>query len=298
MSSESVTVALGALPPDSFAVVSLAATWVLVAMGLHLTFGMLGVVNLAHGELMLAGAYTAYLVHALTGSLVLGLVLAAPASAAVGWVIETSILRRLYGRPLDTLLATFGVAIVLRQSIQLLAGPNLRAVPDPVGRTFRVGQVLLPGWRLTVTLVTVLLAAALWYAVARSLEGARWRAVTTNPSMATTLAIDVRRVRTTIFVLGSGITGLAGALLAPLYSLSPQYGARFLVPAFVVVILGGAGSFLGLVLMGSLLGSVLGVLQFVVEPVSAQTAVLVVALVMLRSARRSTAWGGSAGMRP
>lgn len=290
MTADGILVALGQLPVDSFSVLALAATWVLVSLGLHLTFGLLGVVNLAHGEFLLVGAYSVVLVHAVTGSVVLGMLLAGPITAAVGWVVERSLLRNLAGRPLDTLLATFGVAMILRQGIQLLAGPNLRAVADPVNTTFRWGSLLVPGWRLTVVLVTVAVAVAMWFLLDRTMTGVRWRAVTGNPDLAVTLATDVPRVRTAIFAGGAGLTGLAGALLAPLSSVSPQYGTRFLVPAFVIVILGGVGSFHGLLVAGTLLGLSLGVIQFVVDPVTAQMAVLLLAVVLLRSARRGNAW--------
>lgn len=286
-----LTVALGPLPVDSFSVVALAATWVLVALGLHLTFGMLGVVNLAHGELLLVGAYTVVLAHSATGSVVFGVLLAGPVTATVGWVMDRLLLRRFENRLIDTLLATFGVALVLRQGIQLLAGPNLRSVPDPIGRSLLVGSLIVPGWRLVVLIATITLAGALWMRLTWSASGALWRAATGDPKLATTLAVDVPRIRTRIFVTGAGLSGLAGALLAPLSSVSPQFGTRFLVPAFVVVILGGAGSIGGLVVVGTLLGASLGVLQFFIDPIAAQLSVLLIAVVLLRSARRGAPWG-------
>jgi len=286
MSMSTLVLALGPVSADGFAVVSLAATWVLIALGLHVTFGMLGVVNLAHGEFLLVGAYVALLVHALTGSILLGVLLAGPVTAMLGWLTDRLVLRRLGDRLLDTLLATFGVGIVLRQGIQLVAGPNLRTLPDPIGRSLLLGPMIVPAWRLTLTGLTLLLTLALLLVLTRTHTGILWRAVTSNPTLAATLGADVLRARTLLFALGAGLTGLAGAILAPLASVSPQFGTRFLVPAFVVVILGGAGSLGGLVLAGVALGGALGVLQFLIDPVSAQIAVLLLAIVLLRSARR------------
>jgi urea transport system permease protein len=291
MSMSTLVLALGPLSADGFAVVSLAATWVLIALGLHVTFGMLGVVNLAHGEFLLVGAYVALLAHALTGSVLLGVLLAGPVTAMLGWLTDRLVLRRLGERLLDTLLATFGVGIVLRQGIQLVAGPNLRTLPDPIGRSLLLGPLVVPAWRLTLTGLTLLLTLALWLVLTRTRTGILWRAVTSNPTLAATLGADVLRARTLLFALGAGLTGLAGAILAPLASVSPQFGTRFLVPAFVVVILGGAGSLGGLVLAGVVLGGGLGVLQFFIDPVSAQIAVLLLAIVLLRSARRGARGG-------
>jgi len=297
MSPLPLVLALGPIPADSFAIVALAATWVLVALGLHVTFGMLGVVNLAHGEFLLMGAYVAVLTHTLTGSVLLGILAAGPIAGAVGWMTERVVLRRLGGRLLDTLLATFGVAIILRQGIQLLAGPDPRRLPDPTGRSLLLGPLIIPTWRLTLTVVTVLLVLAMGFVLTRTRAGVLWRSVTGDARLAATLGSDVARTRTRMFAFGSGVAGFSGAVLAPLSSISPQFGTRFLVPAFVVVILGGTGSLRGLVLAGVTLGAGLGVLQFLIDPVTAQISVLLLAIVLLRTASRSPDGGVLAGGR-
>lgn len=283
MSGDTVLVLAVALPPDAFAVVALAATWVLVAIGLHLTFGLLGVVNLAHGEFLLVGAYVALVVHGATGSIVLGLLLAGPAASLVGAVLEVVVLRRLHDRLLDTLLATFGAAVVLRQGIQLLVGPNLRTLLDPIGRSVDVGGMVVPGWRLLIVIATVLIVIVLARVLGMMDVGVRWRAAAGNARLATTLALDVARTRTVMFATGCGLAGVAGALVAPVSTLSPQFGTRFLVPAFLVVILGGVGSLRGLVSAGIVLGGSLALLQFVVDGVTAQMLVVLLAIVLLRA---------------
>ena len=270
------------LPPDSFVVLSLAATWVLVALGLHLTFGLLGVVNLAHGEFLLVGAYAAFAVHALTGSVTLGVLIAPPVAALLGALLDVAVLRRLRGRLLDTLLATFGAAVVLRQGVQVIAGPNPRTLPDPIGQSLVAAGMVVPGWRLLTLVITIVAVVALGLLIGATRTGVRWRAAAGDARLATTMGLDVDRMRTAMFAVGSGLAGLAGALLAPLSTLSPQYGTRFLVPAFLVAILGGAGSLVGLVLAGVVLGATLGVLQFFVDAVSAQMLVVLLAVVLLR----------------
>lgn len=283
MSDTPYVMLAAALSPDVFAVVALAATWILIALGLHLTFGLLGIVNLAHGEFLLVGAYVAFAISAATGSVLLGVLIAGPVTALLGATLDVIVLRRLRARLLDTLLATFGAAVVMRQGIQLIAGPNPRALVDPIGRSTIIGGVIVPGWRLAIVMVTLVLVLVLARLLAATDVGIQWRAVAGNARLATTLALDVDRTRTVVFAVGCGVAGLAGAMLAPVSTLSPQYGTRFLVPAFLVVILGGVGSLRGLVIAGAVLGATLGALQFRVDGVSAQMLVVLLAVVLLRA---------------
>ena len=271
------------LPVDSFNVVVLMATYVLIAVGLHYSFGLLNVVNLVHGEFLLVGAYVAFAVQEATGSVVLGMLLAPPLAAVLGALSERLVLSRLRERVLDTLLATFGIALLLRQGIQVLYTANPRSVTDPISRSITVLGLIVPLWRLVVVLVTVLVVVATALLLARTDAGLRWRATVKNPELAETLGIDTRRARTALFAIGSGLAGLAGAVLAPLNTVTPQYGTRFLVPAFLVAILGGQGSLSGLVVAGVLLGGTLGVLQFNISSVTAQMLVVLLAILGIRA---------------
>ena len=274
--------ALGFLPTDSFNVVVLIGVFILIALGLHFTFGLLNVVNLAHGEFLLIGAYTAFQVQEATGNVVLGILLAPVVAAAVGILIERGVLRSLYDRPLDSLLATFGLAVIIRQVVQLIYSANPRSVHDAIGGSFAVAGFNVPWWRLVVVIVTVGLVALVSVILARTNFGLHARATVRNPALAETMGINVGLMRAALFALGSAIAGLAGALLAPINTLDPQFGLLFLVNSFLVVILGGQGSLRGLVIAGALLGGTLSILQFVISTVYAQIIVLVIAILAVR----------------
>jgi len=270
------------LPTDSFNVVVLAAVFVLIALGLHFTFGMLNVVNLVHGEFLLIGAYTAFQFQEWTGSVVVGMVLAPLVAAVLGVLMERGILRFLYERPLDSLLATFGLSVIIRQLVQVQYTANPRTVNDPIGGSFVALGLNIPWWRLVVVAATVALVFVVLGLLNRTGFGLYARATVRNPDLAETMGINVGVIRAALFAIGCGLAGLAGALLAPLNTLNPQFGLLFLVNSFLVVILGGQGSLRGLVAAGILLGGSLGILQFNISTVFAQIVVLVIAIVGVR----------------
>ena len=272
----------GILPVDSFNVVVLAAVFVLVAIGLHFTFGMLNVVNLVHGELILIGAYTALQIERTSGSVILGMALAPLITGAVGVAMERSVLRFLYDRPFDSLLATFGLSVIIRQVVQLIFSPNPQTVRDPIGGSFVVAGFNIPWWRLVVVIITAAVVLATSQFLVRTSFGLRARATVVNPVLAETSGIHTGLIRAGLFALGSAIAGLAGAMLAPISTLNPQFGLLFLVNSFLVVIIGGKGSLRGLVLAGIVLGGSLAVLQFVTSTVFAQIIILVIAIVGVR----------------
>lgn len=293
-----------ALPVDSFNVVVLMATYVLIALGLHYSFGLLNVVNLVHGEFLLVGAYTAVAVQDATGSVVLGMLAAPLVAGTLAAIAERLVLARLQQRMLDTLLATFGIALLLRQGIQVLYTANPRSVTDPISRSVTVAGLVVPLWRLSVVVITIVLVVATALLLSRTSVGLRWRATVRNPELAETLGIDTARARTALFALGSAVAGLAGAVLAPLNTVTPQFGTRFLVPAFLVAILGGQGSLAGLVVAGIVLGGTLGTLQFTISSVTAQMVVVLLAIAGIRlrdvtvgamRARRARAFGAAPG---
>jgi urea ABC transporter permease protein UrtB len=275
-------VIFGFLPVDSFNVVVLAAVFVLVATGLHFTFGMLNVVNLVHGELILIGAYTALQFQRTTGNALFGIVLAPVVAGLVGVAIERGILRFLYDRPLDSLLATFGLSVIIRQVVQFIFSPNPQTVRAPIGGSFLLAGFNIPWWRLIIVLVTVGLMVGVIQFLQRSRFGLNARATVANPVLAETMGINTGAVRAGLFALGSGIAGLAGAMLAPISTLNPQFGLLFLVNSFLVVIIGGKGSLRGLVVAGIVLGGSLAALQFLMSTVLAQIVILVIAIVGVR----------------
>ncbi|HEX5671666.1 MAG TPA: hypothetical protein VFY46_02990 [Acidimicrobiia bacterium] len=273
---------LGFLPVDSFNVIVLAAVFVLVATGLHFTFGMLNVVNLVHGELILIGAYTTLQVQKTTGNVLLGMALAPLVAGVVGLAMERGVLRFLYERPLDSLLATFGLSVIIRQVVQFIFSPNPQTVRNPIGGSFLLGGFNIPWWRLVIVLVTAVLLVGLIQFLKRSRFGLHARATVANPVLAETMGINSAAVRAGLFTLGSAIAGLAGAMLAPISTLNPQFGLLFLVNSFLVVIIGGKGSLRGLVVAGMVLGGTLAALQFVMSTVLAQILILAIAIVGVR----------------
>jgi urea ABC transporter permease protein UrtB len=274
--------AFGFLPTDSFNVVALIAIFVLISLGLHFTFGLLNLVNLMHGEFLLLGAYTAFEVQSRTGSVLLGMLVAPVVGAVIGVAVERGVLRVLYERPLDSLLATFGLSVIIRQLVQLLYSANPRRVENPIGGSFLVLGLNVPWWRLVVVLVTIALVALVSWLLTRTPFGLRARATVRNPVLAAAMGIKVGPTRAALFAIGAGVTALAGALLAPLNTLDPQYGLLFLVNAFLVVILGGQGSLRGLVIAAVVLGGSLSVMQFTISSVVAQIVVIVIAVVAVR----------------
>jgi urea transport system permease protein len=271
------------LPVDSFNIVVLAAVFVLIALGLHITFGMLGVLNLAHGEFLLIGAYTAFQIQEATGSVVLGIALAPIVAGIIGVIVERSVIRFLYQRPLDSLLATFGVSLIIRQAVQLRYSANPRTVTDPIGGSFVIAGYNIPWWRFVIVMATVALVTATLALLNRTRFGLNARATIRNPVLADTMGIDTATVRTAMFALGAAMAGIAGALIAPINTLNPSFGVLFLVNSFLVVIIGGQGSLRGLVTAAVLLGGSLAIMQFLISTVFAQILVLVIAIVGVRT---------------
>jgi urea ABC transporter permease protein UrtB len=273
---------LGFLPVDSFNVVVLAAVFVLVAAGLHFTFGMLNVVNLVHGELILIGAYTTLQIQRTTGNVLVGMALAPLVAGAVGVAMERGVLRFLYGRPFDSLLATFGLSVIIRQLVQFIFTPNPQTVRNPVGGSFLLGGFNIPWWRMIIVLVSAAMVFGVIQFLQRSRFGLHARATVANPVLAETMGINTGAVRAGLFTLGAAIAGLAGAMLAPISTLNPQFGLLFLVNSFLVVIIGGKGSLRGLVVAGLVLGGTLAALQFLMSTVLAQIVILAIAIVGVR----------------
>jgi urea ABC transporter permease protein UrtB len=273
---------LGFLPVDSFNVIVLAAVFVLVAAGLHFTFGMLNVVNLVHGELILIGAYTTLQIQRTTGNVLVGMALAPLVAGAVGVAMERGVLRFLYGRPFDSLLATFGLSVIIRQLVQFIFTPNPQTVRNPVGGSFLLGGFNIPWWRMIIVLVSAAMVFGVIQFLQRSRFGLHARATVANPVLAETMGINTGAVRAGLFTLGAAIAGLAGAMLAPISTLNPQFGLLFLVNSFLVVIIGGKGSLRGLVVAGLVLGGTLAALQFLMSTVLAQIVILAIAIVGVR----------------
>ena len=227
----------------------LGVTLFLMAAGLTLIFGIMNLVNLAHGSFYMAGAYLAVTFYRWTGSLVLGALLALPATLLVGVVIEVIALRTLYERDhLDQVLATFGLILFFNELIAIIWGRvglfiNL---PDWLSGSVQFGAAFAyPLYRLVIIAIGVVVAVALWYVVARTRLGMLVRAGASNRTMVAALGVNIRLLYTLVFGLGAALAGLAGAMAAPIYAVQPGMGDPVLIQAFVVIAIGGIGSIRG-----------------------------------------------------
>ena len=254
--------------------ISLGSVLLLAAIGLAITFGVMGVINMAHGEMVMLGAYSTYVVQQLfrdylPESVGLALIAALPAAFLVagstGIVIERCVIRFLYGRPLETLLATWGVSLILQQGIRTIFGPTNKEVSTPPwmsGSIELAGGLSLTMNRLVIVMFALTVFAALMLVIRRSAFGLEMRAVTQNRAMASAMGIRSGFVDAMTFGLGSGIAGIAGVALSQLDNVSPNLGQSYIIDSFLVVVFGGAGN-----LWGTLVGAMtLGVANKFLEP--------------------------------
>jgi len=249
---------------------SLGSVLVLIAIGLAITFGVMGVINMAHGELMMLGAYTTYAVQvAMPGHVGISILAAIPAAFIVagltGVLMERTIIRFLYGRPLETLLATFGVSLILQQSVRSIFSALNRSVitPDWMSGSLRLNDALAITYnRLYIVIFTLIVFSLLLVVLKRTRIGLDIRAVSQNRAMAKAMGIRTEWVDAMTFGLGSGIAGVAGVALSQLTNVGPNLGQAYLIDSFLVVVFGGVGS-----LWGSLIGGMsMGIVSKLLEP--------------------------------
>jgi len=254
----------------------------LVTLGLLIIFGLMNVINMAHGELFLLGAYSVVVVEQRGGSFWLALVLAPLALALIGVLIEEVVIRHVYRRFIDTILATWGLSIGLKQAVIVGFGATAQQVPNPLPQAVRVVGTLYPLYRLFVMAVAVLAAAATFLLFYRTSLGLAARAVIANRSMASSLGLNTRRMDRMTFAFGAALAGLAGAVMAPLMSVDPQMGVGFLIPAFLSILVGGAGSLLGALLGTALIAAASTLVSSVWTQIVAEITVFGLAIVVIR----------------
>ena len=236
---------------------------VLAAIGLAITFGVIGVINMAHGELIMIGAYTTYVIQQLMPhSIGISIFIAVPAafivSGLTGILIERSVIRFLYGRPLETLLATFGLSLVLQQAVRSIFSPLNRAVkmPDWMSGSLYINPVLsLTVNRIVIFIFCLVVFAGLYLIMKKTSLGLQVRAVSQNRSMARAMGVRAARVDALTFGLGSGIAGIAGVALSQLTNVGPNLGQAYIIDSFMVVVFGGVGNLWGTLLAGLSLGT-------------------------------------------
>ncbi len=273
---------------------SLGAVLVLAAIGLAITFGVMGVINMAHGEMMMLGAYTTYVMqlllpHHIGLSLILSIPAAFMVSGIVGIGIERGIIRHLYGRPLETLLATFGVSLVLQQAVRSIFSPLNRSVitPDWMSGSWQINDFLSLTWnRLYILVFCLLVFAFLLQILRRTRLGLEVRAVSQNRNMAKAMGIPTDRVDAMTFGLGSGIAGVAGVALSQITNVGPNLGQAYIVDSFMVVVFGGVGNLWGTLVAGFSLGIANKVLEPYAGAVLAKILVLVFIILFIQKRPR------------
>lgn len=222
------------------------ATLALTTLGLAIVFGLLGVMNMAHGEFVMLGAYSAVTVQQLGLPLVTAAPLAIVVCGGLGYVVERWLIRPLYARPFDTLLATWALAMLLRKLVEAVFGREYRNVESSLAAPTNLLGAQYPIYRLALIAIAVAVMAGLYIWYRRSAAGLRVRAMTANPVLAQALGINTRRLASQAFVIGVVLAGLSGVLLAPLIRIEPGIGVDYLLDAFFVLVVGGLGTLGGL----------------------------------------------------
>ena len=275
---------------------SLGSILLLIALGLTITYGVMGVINMAHGEMVMLGAYTTVLTGIyLNLNLFVALPLAFVGTAAIGLLIERVVVRRLYNRLLDTLLATWGVAILIQQIVRLElgftflglhieglgAGLQKVDVPQILAGTISILGFEIPAYRGFIILVTILMFALTWWIFYRTRIGMQVRAVMRNPKMAAACGIDVKRINALTFAYGSGLAGVAGVMMSGFKTVFPSMGTPMVVDGFLVVVAGGVGSLFGSASSALLLGQLNGVFASLTNDILARAVVLGAVIVII-----------------
>src|SRR6266567_2045455 len=275
---------------------SLGSILLLVALGLAITYGAMGVINMAHGEMVMIGAYVTVLTGIWLGANIFAAIpIAFVVTALIGLAIERVIVRRLYGRLLDTLLATWGIAILIQQAVRLELGlsffgihiaglgPGLQnvSVPAALQGTFMLGSAEINRYRAFIIVVTAVLTALTWLIMYRTPIGTQVRAIIRNPKMAAACGIDVARINALTFAFGSGLAGVAGVMMSGFKTVFPDMGTPMVVDGFMVVVMGGVGSLLGSVFSAGILGEINGLVAAGTNDILARAVVFGVVIMII-----------------
>jgi urea transport system permease protein len=267
---------------------SLGSILLLAALGLSLTFGQMGVINMAHGEFIMAGCYTTYVVQQIVSSagvsLLISLVIGFVVGGAMGALLEVTLIQRMYDRPLDTLLVTFGVGLILQQIARDIFGaPAVNVVaPSWLAGGVEILGAVVPKTRIFILVLAIACVAALAVALKASPVGRRIRAVVQNRDLAETSGISSRKTDITTFVIGSGLAGIAGVALTLIGSTSPTIGQSYLIDAFLVVVVGGLGQIKGTVIAAFTLGFLNSFIEYNTTASLAKVIVFVIIVIVLQ----------------
>ncbi|XSG83227.1 MAG: urea ABC transporter permease subunit UrtB [Methyloligella sp. ZOD6] len=264
--------------------VSIASIWLVAALGLTIIYGTAGVINMAHGELIMLGAYSTYMLQHFFG---VPYLICIPASfvivALIGLVLERGLIRYLYDRPLDTLLATAGVSLILMQGVRLIFGsdPKYLSVPEIFSSNIALGGTSISTFRVVILMITALLVLGLWFLFYKTRFGVQVRAVMQNKEMAASFGINANRIYMLTFALGAGLAGVAGSLFGVLAIVLPTMGASYVVQSFLMVVVGG-GSLAGSIVASGVTGEMQSVLASFTNATLARFIIFVLIVVFLR----------------
>jgi branched-subunit amino acid ABC-type transport system permease component len=253
----------------------------MLVLGLAVIFGLLGVLNIAHGEFVMIGAYCAYVAQAQGWPFVTGIPLAVAVCAALGALVERGLVRPLYGRPFDTLVATWGLSLLLRKTVEAVFGLGYYSVSMPLAGTVRLLGTEYPAYRLVLIAASIGLVAvlALWFRLSGT--GTRIKAMVGNPELAQAVGISVQRLAAGTFVTGICLAGLSGVLVAPLVPVQPFMGLDYVLRGFFVLVVGGLGSVLGLFSGAAVIGGLDSVVSALIDNTYGYFTMLIVAIVFL-----------------
>ena len=254
----------------------------LVTLGLVVIFGLMNVINMAHGEFFLIGAYCVIAIQSAGLPFWLALAVAPALLAVIGLLLEELVIRHVYHRFIDTILATWGVSIALKQSVIVIFGPTSQSVANPLPGPTEILGVVYPTYRLTIMAISLTLAIAIFLLLYKTYLGLAIRAVIANRAMAGSLGINTRRMDRGTFAFGAALAGFAGAVMAPVMSVDPQMGVGFLIPAFLSILVGGTSSLLGAVLGSGVIGAATTTVAAIWTQVIAQVVVFSLAIIIIR----------------
>jgi len=268
--------------PFFFDVLAYSAIFVLVVLGLGVIASMMGIFNFAHGEFVLLGAYTVYLVTEQGLPVWVGMVAAPFAVALVGLILERVVIRRFYAAPIVAMLGTYAIALVLREGVRMLLAGQFFNVVAPLVGSFSIGEVLISKWRSAVIVITALVMVGSYLLLTRTRFGLQVRASLENPALARASGISIGRIYAATFTFGAALAGLAGGLMVPIYALNADMGVPFLIKSFLAVMLGGMGSFEGSIVGAAFVGATSAALPWAIKPVVADMLVFLIAIAIVK----------------
>jgi len=254
----------------------------LVTLGLVVIFGLMNVINMAHGEFFLIGAYCVVLIQKIGLSYWWALLLAPIVLIAVGLIVEEIVIRHIYRRFIDSILATWGISLVLKQLIVIVFGATAQSVDSPIPGPVEILGVTYPAYRLFIMGVAIALSSAMFLLFYCTPIGLAVRGVIANRTMAASLGINTRRLDRATFAIGAGIAGVAGAVMAPIMSVDPQMGVGFLIPAFLSILVGGSGTLLGALTGTAVISSTSVLVSDLWTQVVAQVVVFTLSILVIR----------------